>query len=50
MHSTNAVSNPDDAFPSLVADDLAPSDVIDSDDDLYVHCFSLQFIFLISIN
>ncbi|SOV02683.1 uncharacterized protein UDID_18000 [Ustilago sp. UG-2017a] len=33
MHSTNAVSNPGHAFPSLVADDLGPSDAIDSDDD-----------------
>ncbi|KAJ1593673.1 hypothetical protein NDA12_004920 [Ustilago hordei] len=33
MHSANALSNPDDAFPSPVADDLAPSDAIDSDDD-----------------
>ncbi|KAJ1044346.1 hypothetical protein NDA10_006254 [Ustilago hordei] len=33
MHSANALSNPDDAFPSPVADDLAPSDAINSDDD-----------------
>jgi len=50
MHSTNAVSNPGHAFPSLVADDLGPSDAIDSDDDLYVHCSSLQCIFLMRIN
>ncbi|SPC64982.1 uncharacterized protein UHOD_11001 [Ustilago sp. UG-2017b] len=33
IHSTNAVLNPGHSFPSLVADDLAPSDAIDSDDD-----------------
>ncbi|KAJ1601205.1 hypothetical protein NDA14_000148 [Ustilago hordei] len=44
MHSANALSNPDDAFPSPVADDLAPSDAIDTSTDVTCAIYALLVI------